>query len=205
MEEETQGATEWNWTMPKWMNDADWVTIIARLKGSQPEEMRQALEALWQRHPESLPQAWRELRAGGGLSAGNALPILRASAFLDKVGNPPPMLIEGLLPDKSLFLLSGKPKAGKSFLALDLAYAAQNGTNVFGTHRVNRPGPVVYLAMEDGETATMRLPTGCWRGGRGAGRTRRTGFPFARSGSFCPTPSAWTFCGRNWNRWPRRC
>ena len=61
------------------------------------------------------------------------------------------MLIEGLLPDRSLFLLSGKPKAGKSFLALDMAYAVREGKDVFGTHRVNRPGPVVYLAMEDGE------------------------------------------------------
>ena len=131
--------------------EVNWTVAVGSLKDCNHVEAREALEALRQRHPEYLPQVWRELQAGSGLSSGAGLPILAASAFLEKVGNPPPMLIEGLLPDKSLFLLSGKPKAGKSFLALDIAYAVWEGTPVFGTHKVNRPGSVVYLAMEDGE------------------------------------------------------
>ena len=114
------------------------------------EDARPLLDVLRQRHPEYLPQVWREMQAGGRAMAGAKLPILTAAMFA-KVGNPPPMLIEGLLPDRSLFLLSGKPKAGKSFLALDMAYAVRTGADVFGKYKVNRPGPVVYLGMEDGE------------------------------------------------------
>src|SRR5438045_1790734 len=73
-----------------------------------------------------------------------------AQLFVD-VGELPPMLVEDLLPDRSLFLLAGKPKAGKSFLALDIADAVCQGRAVFGNYRVNLPGPVVYVGMEDGE------------------------------------------------------
>ena len=125
------------------------IGVLAGLKESGPEDVLPALEALRQRHPEVLPQVWREMLAGNGLAAGPTL--LECSAFLAKVGNPPPMLIEGLLPDKSLFLLSGKPKAGKSFLALDIADGVREGGTLWGKYRVNRPGPVVYLGMEDGE------------------------------------------------------
>ena len=126
--------------------------LLGELKTSEPEAARQALDLLRQRHPEYLPRVWREMQAGGNATAaGAALPMLSEEEFLADVGNPPPMLIEGLLPDRSLFLLSGKPKAGKSFLALDMAYSVRTGADVFGTRKVNRPGPVVYLAMEDGE------------------------------------------------------
>ena len=132
--------------------DAKWTLTVGALKDCDHAEAREALDALRQRRPEYLPQVWRELMAGGGaMTAGAMLPIHRDKAFLAKVGNPPPMLIEGLLPDRSLFLLSGKPKAGKSFLALDMAFAVRTGVDVFGKYKVNRPGPVVYLAMEDGE------------------------------------------------------
>jgi predicted ATP-dependent serine protease len=76
--------------------------------------------------------------------------------LMDDVGELPPMLIEGLLPDRSLFLLAGKPKAGKSFLALDIADAVCRGVPVLGHYRVNRPGPVVYAGMEDGEIEIVK-------------------------------------------------
>ncbi len=126
--------------------------LLGELKTSGHDEARVALDILRQRHPEYLPQVWREMQAGGVIcGAGAVLPLLTETEFLTDVGNPPPMLIEGLLPDRSLFLLSGKPKAGKSFLALDMAYAVREGKDVFGTHKVNRPGNVVYLGMEDGK------------------------------------------------------
>ncbi len=137
--------------------------LLGELKTSGHDEARVALDILRQRHPEYLPQLWNEMQTGAGAGkAGAMLPILNETAFWQEVGNPPPMLIEGLLPDRSLFLLSGKPKAGKSFLALDMAYAVRSGADVFGKYKVNRPGPVVYLAMEDGkyEVANRLLARG---------------------------------------------
>jgi len=51
---------------------------------------------------------------------------------------PPEWLIEGLLPKEGAYILAGPPKAGKSWLALEMAIAvAANG------------GKVLYLGLED--------------------------------------------------------
>src|SRR4051812_32712602 len=79
-----------------------------------------------------------------------------AAELMVDAGRLPPMLVERLLPDHSLFLLTGKPKAGKSFLALDIADSISRGSAVLGALRVNRRGPVLYLAMEDGKIELAR-------------------------------------------------
>jgi predicted transcriptional regulator len=78
------------------------------------------------------------------------LHIQSAGDFLNSVGEPPPALVEALIPDHSLVLLAGKPKHAKSLLALDIAEAVSCGIPVFGQYAVQRPGPVVYFGMEDG-------------------------------------------------------
>lgn len=84
------------------------------------------------------------------------LKLLQVGAFLQTVGDPPPMLVEGILPYGSLVLLSSKPKYGKSLLALDLAESIVIGRDVWETRSVNQPGPVVYLGMEDGDNEIAR-------------------------------------------------
>jgi len=80
------------------------------------------------------------------------------------VGTPPLQLVDGLFPDNSLILVTGKPKHLKTFVVLDVAESVCLGEKVFGQHTVNRPGPVVYLGMEDGpyeigqSTAPARTP-----------------------------------------------
>jgi hypothetical protein len=86
-----------------------------------------------------------------------SLPTLEsAEDLIADAGRLPPMLVDRLLPDHSLFLLTGKPKAGKSFLALDIADSISRGAPVFGQLHVSRPGPVLYLAMEDGKPEIAR-------------------------------------------------
>lgn len=75
----------------------------------------------------------------------------QVGAFLARIGEPPPMLVQQMLPEKSLILLTGKPKHCKSFMAVDIAHSVVEGKDVFGDYSVNEPGAVVYLAMEDGE------------------------------------------------------
>lgn len=82
--------------------------------------------------------------------------IESADELIAGAGDLPPMLVERLLPDNSLFLLTGKPKTGKSFLALDIADCVSCGASVMGELKVNRPGPVLYLAMEDGKAEIAR-------------------------------------------------
>ena len=61
---------------------------------------------------------------------------------------PPRVIVPGLL-HEGLNLLGGRPKLGKSWLALQIALAVSTGGKVFGQD-VER-GPVLYLALEDNE------------------------------------------------------
>lgn len=55
--------------------------------------------------------------------------------------------VPGILPEGAT-ILAGKPKIGKSFLALSLAVAVAQGGSAFGGIAVE-PGRVLYLALED--------------------------------------------------------
>jgi hypothetical protein len=59
------------------------------------------------------------------------------------------MAIPAILPE-GLTLLAGKPKLGKSWLALCVAFAVAAGDVALGTHPVTQ-GEVLYLASEDNE------------------------------------------------------
>ena len=60
---------------------------------------------------------------------------------------PPRWAVPGLIPE-GLSLLAGAPKAGKSWLALNLALGIAAGAPVLGEVAVD-PGEVLYLALED--------------------------------------------------------
>jgi len=70
----------------------------------------------------------------------------------------PPMrwIIPDILPE-GLTLLAGKPKLGKSWLALDAGLAVAGGGAVLG--RVPESGPVLYLALEDNPRRLQRRMT----------------------------------------------
>ena len=70
------------------------------------------------------------------------------AADLMKEDLPPVMwAVPGILPE-GLSLLAGKPKLGKSWLALGLAVAKASGGVALGKIPVDR-GEVLYLALED--------------------------------------------------------
>jgi hypothetical protein len=65
--------------------------------------------------------------------------------------NLPPIrwCVQGMLPE-GLTLLAGKPKLGKSWLAMGVALAVADGGMAFGSIQVD-PGAVLYLALEDND------------------------------------------------------
>jgi hypothetical protein len=85
-------------------------------------------------HPQSIPS----------LYAGST-----AADLLAKELPPVSWAIPGILPE-GLTLLGGKPKMGKSWLALGIGVAIATGGVVLGTVRVEA-GDVLYLALEDNE------------------------------------------------------
>lgn len=58
----------------------------------------------------------------------------------------PAMAIEGLLPEKGIVVMQGKPGVGKSFFGLELALASCTGRNAFERFKVNHQIRVLYLA-----------------------------------------------------------
>lgn len=65
----------------------------------------------------------------------------------------PSMVIDRMLYN-GLTILAGKSKAGKSFLALQIALSTAMGNEVFGDRQVLRPGGVIYYSLEMGENRT---------------------------------------------------
>jgi hypothetical protein len=60
----------------------------------------------------------------------------------------PEWIVRGYIP-KGLTILAGKPKIGKSWLALALAVSVASGKKFLGSLDVSSSGDVLYLALED--------------------------------------------------------
>lgn len=58
-------------------------------------------------------------------------------------------LIEDLWVQEGAGLIGGPPKAGKSWLMLDLALSVASGTQALGRFAVSEPGPVIVFPAED--------------------------------------------------------
>jgi len=83
--------------------------------------------------------------------------------LLDAEFPPLRWIVPNILPE-GLTFLAGRPKVGKSFLALQIACSVANGGRVFG-EPVERM-PVLYIALEDGPRRLQRrLKSIGWRKG----------------------------------------
>ncbi|WP_046469910.1 AAA family ATPase [Allosalinactinospora lopnorensis] len=90
-----------------------------------------------------------DTRSGDG--GNNLLADLRTGAWLDSQEFPPLVYaVDGLVPE-GFALLVGPPKAGKSWLALDLLLAVAAGGRALGAIPVGAPRRVLYCALEDGD------------------------------------------------------
>ncbi len=104
--------------------------------------------------PEQLPHL---LRSVGALETpgapGGAPAVIDAGDLLARKFQPVRWLAQGLVAE-GLFLLAGRPKTGKSWLALQLAHAVAGGGDFLG-RRTTRAGALV-LALEDNERRLQR-------------------------------------------------
>jgi hypothetical protein len=90
--------------------------------------------------------SFRKLREQLAVGDGPPLHLLSADALLITDWPEPVWAVPGLLP-VGLTILAGKPKVGKSWLALQVAQAVAAGGMVLNQHV--EAGPVLYLALED--------------------------------------------------------
>lgn len=91
---------------------------------------------------------------GSGYQEG--LPVVHVSA-IESEARPTRWLIEGLWGPESVGFLAGHPKAGKSWLGLDMAVSVASGTPCLGHFPVLEPGRVlIYLAEDSPEALKER-------------------------------------------------
>jgi hypothetical protein len=137
--------------VPEGKRDSTLFRYACRLRSqglTKEEALRLVLEAAANCTPpfpereakRKIDQAWKYPEGGNTLEGFSAIKLLQME-FPDPVWCVPDLLPEGLS------ILGGKPKIGKSWLALNLAVAVASG-GVALSERVE-PGPVMYLALED--------------------------------------------------------
>ncbi len=127
--------------LPEKGDVSDWLD-----QGHSVDELRELAEAAG-RGDEREPGADDEPATGAEPEKPSIW--IRGSALLKKQFADPVWILPDILPDVGLYLLSGKPKSGKSWLALALAMAvAQFGVCL---DRAVAGGRVLYLALEDNQ------------------------------------------------------
>lgn len=76
--------------------------------------------------------------------------LLSFKDFMETTGDPPPAIVNDILPSKKLICFSGAAKEGKSLVALEILENIATGSPLFGLHDLNIAGGVAYFGMEDG-------------------------------------------------------
>lgn len=99
-----------------------------------------------------------------------ALPVTRLARLAFPEGRED-WLIEGLWANEAVGCIGGTPKAGKTWLALEMALAVASGQSCLGHFPVKNPGPVILFCAEDGPRAVQE---------RVAGLAKARGIDFAR-------------------------
>lgn len=106
-------------------------------------EIKSVASSMWQTH----------LRNNPLLTATKAI-YLRSADDLKK---DPPLewVVRGVLPSNGMGAIYGQPSSGKTFLALDLAFAIATGKHWFGNPTIQRP--VAYVALEGSHGIRQRM------------------------------------------------
>lgn len=122
-------------------------------------EVKKTFESAYSHEPNSV-----NIYSVNGVTAeydenGKYIPKLPPSIPINSIINPPPLkppVIRGFLREGEAMLLSGAPKAGKSFLICQLALAVASGTDWIGLPC--KKGTVLYIDAELSlEVATNRM------------------------------------------------
>jgi hypothetical protein len=127
----------------------DWVDAARKAAAGVEDQTDDALDGLAE---------WRGYQGDPGHLAGG----VAHSSFLMTLGDifamPDPIeLVKGMLIENENISLVGQPKAGKTFVALDIALSLAAGVPVLGCIPVNKSGAVVYLTGEGKASFKSRI------------------------------------------------
>jgi len=159
------------WHLARWARAGGGTEDRDKAREAWPDlpDDRSRVTAWLQAHPE-VAEAVAKVDPEGPPPDAPPLSLLTADAILTTDWPEPVWAIPGLLP-AGLTILAGKPKVGKSWLALQIAQAVAAGGVALG-ERVEA-GPILYLALED---PPRRLKD----------RMRKQGWPLGLPAEFVP-------------------
>ena len=136
---------KWNWPGK--------ALVVSLVDAKDPNELH---KRDWKGFKAAFQQALDRAEPLGGM---DTQPALSSSEYIPTPFTLPELLERQLLPiqwtipdilPEGLTILAGKPKLGKSWLALGIALAVAAGGVALGTYPVTQ-GEVLYLALEDNE------------------------------------------------------
>lgn len=109
-------------------------------------EVHSVVNSMWQTHSRNNPASV--------LNSSKPTKFLRTA---EDLRNDPPLewTVRGVLPNNGIGAIYGAPSSGKTFLALDLAFAIATGKNWFGNPTMQRP--VAYVALEGSHGIRQRM------------------------------------------------
>ena len=102
---------------------------------------------IWGDDPERRAREYQARKAAEPPPKPKAYSLISAADLLTREFRPPKWAVPDLVPE-GLSILAGKPKTGKSWLALDFALAVAAGSHALGNIKCES-GDVLYLALED--------------------------------------------------------
>jgi len=123
--------------------------LLEEVRRESEELLRERLASL--RNPEDAFRELERFKADQHGIRKAKVKYLSATELMDKEFEPIRWTVPGLIPE-GLILLAGKPKVGKSWLALHLCHAVafESGGYALGQIEVE-PGKAVYYGLEDSE------------------------------------------------------
>ena len=124
-------------------------SLVLDLRKESEELLRERLASL--RNPEDAFRELERFKADQHGIKKAKVKYLSATELMEKEFEPIRWTVPGLIPE-GLILLAGKPKVGKSWLALHLCHAVafESGGYALGQIEVE-PGKAVYYGLEDSE------------------------------------------------------
>lgn len=110
------------------------------------EEVHSVVNSMWQTHIRNNPVSM--------LNSSRHTKFLRTA---EDLRNDPPLewTVRGVLPNNGIGAIYGAPSSGKTFLALDLAFAIATGKPWFGNPTIQKP--VAYVALEGSHGIRQRM------------------------------------------------
>ncbi|MCL6447844.1 MAG: bifunctional DNA primase/polymerase [Armatimonadetes bacterium] len=145
--------------VPEGLRDTTLFRYACRLRTqglTKEEALRLVLEAARNSQPpfpeetakEKVESAWKYQKAKEEAQKLNLPSGISAQELINREFPDPLWVVPGLLPE-GLAILAGRPKIGKSWLALGVAVAVASGGIALGQIKVEKAN-VLYLALEDG-------------------------------------------------------